>query len=311
MASVIRVLSWNINGLKKKLEKPGTDLLNIFDRYDIVLLQETKIGKMKDGKDDDKDWDLINKALENKYALVKLEDQTCRETEDNQEEEVEKKETRRRKRRRDEGRIDEVGEEEKETKRKTMYMTYFRSSSKGVAIIVNKPHTLLKDFSEGGDYAWVHVEIDQQKYTFVSVYYHFDYPDLICNLMLKIFNSFLTEWSDAYKSRLVIGGDFNTTLDPKLDATEDNPDHAARRNRLNEFLRVVKLSDVWRKMHHGERQYTHDNNGKGSRLDYVFMLENDMQYVTSCEILDDIVLSDHSPVSLTLNNTDSPQPTGE
>ncbi len=38
-----------------------------------------------------------------------------------------------------------------------------------------------------------------------------------------------------------------------------------------------------------------------SRLDYIFMLKNDIDYVESCEILENIRLSDHFPVSLTLN----------
>ncbi len=56
-------------------------------------------------------------------------------------------------------------------------MTYFRSDSRGIAIIINKPHNCLRAFCEDGDYAWVHVEIDNLKYTFVSVYYHPDAND--------------------------------------------------------------------------------------------------------------------------------------
>ncbi|KAK7153541.1 hypothetical protein R3I94_007046 [Phoxinus phoxinus] len=335
MASDIQVLSWNINGLKAKFKKSKTverktKLLEIFEPYHVVLLQETHIGKMKDGKGkmkdgkgkmkdgkgkmkdgkaDDNDWKFITEAFE-KYALVKLEDLTCRETADNQEETTEEEEK--------EGEEGEEGEEggsqrrRRELRTETMYMTYFSSSSKGVGILVNKPHTLLKAFSKGGDYAWVHVEIDRQKYTFVSVYYHRVYPHLICNLMLEIFYSFLTKGLDAFTCRLVIGGDFNTTLDPKLDATTGNSKHTARRKKLNEFLRIMKLSDVWREMHHEDRKYTHTYTYKNkdkevkttkSRLDYVFVSKDDVKYVKSCEILDDIDLSDHSPVSLTLNYT--------
>ncbi|KAK7168499.1 hypothetical protein R3I93_004723 [Phoxinus phoxinus] len=291
----LTVLSWNINGLKDKFKKKErkTALLEIFDRYDVVLLHERHIGEMKDDKDYNKNWKIITEALSKKYARVKLEDQTCRETADTQEEEEEEEE-------------EDDEEEEEEEKKKTMYMTNFSSHIEGVAILVNKPHTLLKAFYEGGDYAWVHVEIDQQKYTFVSVYDHDNYNQILSDIMMEI----LTEGSDkyAFKCRLVIGGDFNTTLDPELDATTDNPDHAERRKTLKELLSIVNMSDVWREKHPGERRYTHKSM---SRSDYVFMLEDDVKYVTSCEILDDIDLSDHSPVSLTLNYTDSPQPTEE
>ncbi|XDV31357.1 hypothetical protein PO909_034063, partial [Leuciscus waleckii] len=204
----IRVLSWNINGLKAKLkmkqlkkEERKTKLLKIFDQYDVVLLQETKIGQMKDDKDYNKNWEIITEALSNKYKLKKLKDQTLRDTADNQEEEEEGGE---------EEEEEEDEKKEKETRSATMYMTYFNSRMKGVAILINKPHTLLKAFSEEGYYAWVHVEIDEQRYTFVSVYYHPDADDQIRNLMTEI----STDGSGAFKGRLVIGGDFNTTLDP-------------------------------------------------------------------------------------------------
>ncbi|XP_067299100.1 uncharacterized protein [Pseudorasbora parva] len=305
----IRVLSWNINGVKAKLKKQKAALLDIFDQYDILLLQETKIGK-KQGKPDkkgnaDQDWNTINEAFLEKYTLVELEDQTYR------------------------GRS--------VSPQKTVYMTYFSSSSEGVAILINKPHTLLKGYSEGGEYAWVHVQIGDQKYTFVSVYYRGRGPNLIGHLMLKIIYSFLTDGSDAFKHRPVIGGDFNTTLDPRLDANNKNSKHAPLRKTLNDFMSIMKLSDVWRKKHEGARIYTYvdnkeiknkpENEPNGpesesesepenehknepnetesepimSRLDYVFMLEKDVNDVNSCEILGEITLSDHSPVSLTLN----------
>ncbi|KAK7153543.1 hypothetical protein R3I94_007048 [Phoxinus phoxinus] len=318
----LTVLSWNINGLKDKLKKKErkTKLLEIFEQYDVVLLQETQIGEMKDPKDYNKNWEIITEALSKKYALVNLEDQTCIETADNQDETMEvltkalssvnledqtcreTADTQEEEEEEEEEEDDE--EEEEEEKKKTMYMTNFSSRIKGVGILVNKPHTLLKGFSDGGYYAWVHVEIDQQKYTFASVYDH-DVDDmmLLC-LMLEI----TSERSDAFECRPVIGGDFNTTLDPELDATTDNPEHTAQRKTLKEILSIGDMSDVWREKHPGDRRYTHKSM---SRLDYVFMLKDDVKYVESCEIHNDIVLSDHSPVSLTLNYTDSPQPTEE
>ncbi|XP_048048558.1 uncharacterized protein LOC125269663 [Megalobrama amblycephala] len=280
----ITVLSWNINGLKGKLKKHKTKLLKIFDQYDVVLLQETKIGPMDGGEKSDKDWIIITEALPENYVLVKLEDPTCRERTDNK---------------------DGEEEEEKKEEEKKMYMTYFSSNRKGVAILINKPHTILNASCEGGEYAWVHVEIDSQKYTFVSVYYDADGPNLIGHLMLKIFYNFLTDGPDAFTCTPVIGGDFNTTLDPELDANKEISRHAPLRKTLNDFMSILKLSDVWRKKHDEARIYTYIQNKEPkkptkSRLDYIFMLENDVKYVKSCVICTDIALSDHSPVSLTL-----------
>ncbi|RXN24120.1 hypothetical protein ROHU_022330 [Labeo rohita] len=264
----IKILSWNINGLKSKFKKQ--EVFDTFNEYDVVLLQETKIGKPDTGtkKKDDDDWKIIKKLSDEEYALEKLED---------------------------------LEFNEDETQQETMYMTYFSSNSRGVAILINKPHTLLSAFSEGGDYAWVHVDIGNQKYTFVSVYCCGRDQNLICNVMLKIFYSFLTNAVDALNSRLVIGGDFNTTLDPKLDANKEIKAHSAGRARLTECMTITKLSDIWRKKNDSKRKYTYfHNNETKSRLDYVFMLKKDENYVINCDIHNEIKLSDHSPVSLTL-----------
>ncbi len=79
----INILSWNINGLKAKFDERETDLLNIFDQYGIVLLQETKIGQMQTDDDYDADWNYITDKLKDKYAFERLEDQTYRERTDN------------------------------------------------------------------------------------------------------------------------------------------------------------------------------------------------------------------------------------
>jgi len=134
----LRVLSWNINGLKAKLEEKGlntknkrkTALLKIINKYDIVLLQETKIGQMKDPKDYNKNWKIITEALSDKYVLL-IQGQTLRETADDQKEDGEDEDE-------EEDGQEEEEKEEEEGEKKTMYLTYFSSNSKGVAIIIKK-----------------------------------------------------------------------------------------------------------------------------------------------------------------------------
>uniref|UniRef100_A0A8C1ZIR7 Endonuclease/exonuclease/phosphatase domain-containing protein n=1 Tax=Cyprinus carpio TaxID=7962 RepID=A0A8C1ZIR7_CYPCA len=201
--SEFKVLSWNIRGLKTRLNEKEA-LLAIFGKYDVVLLQETHIGE--------KDIRKITEAF-------------------------------------------------------------------GVAILINKPHTRLEAICEGGDYAWVHAGTGNQKYTFVSVYYHSGDDHLICDLMVKIFSSFLRSGSEAFKCRPVFGGDFNTTLD---DQDVKNA-HGPRRKRLIRFMSILQLSDVWKEMHKGEsrsesERYTHSCSKPISRLDYFFMLNQDLKY---------------------------------
>ncbi len=183
-----------------------------------------------------------------------------------------------------------------------IYLTKFCSKSRGVAILVNKQHKCLKAFCEGGDYAWVYVEIDNQKFTFVSAYYHSKEKS---NLMLRILCSFLTHGSEAFQWP-VIGGDFNTTLNYKLDkgSAKDSTEHKTHRKNILEIMEIMKLKDVWREKHPNEKVYTFSCKKPMSRLDYVLMLQKHMPCVQNCDIWQDKDkvqnLSDHYPVKLTL-----------
>lgn len=291
--NLLNVISWNINGLKEKLKdtKKTKQLLKILGDYDIVLLQETHLGKKNEKKSEDNninyyllDSDLdsddqdeevyttkvINLFKTNGYDVEQLQDRTCQ----------------------------DLGRSEMSK----IYMTNFCSQSRGVAILVNKRHTCLKTFCEDGDYAWVYVEIGDQKYTFVSAYYH---PKEKSNLMMRILCSFLTQGSKAFK-RPVIGGDFNMTLHHRSDraSTKDSAVHKSRRKSIREIMKTVKLIDVWKKINPDKKDYTYSCKKPMSRLDYVFMLEKDLHCVQNCDIWkdEDMVpeLSDHYPMKLTL-----------
>ncbi|KAA0710120.1 hypothetical protein E1301_Tti023043 [Triplophysa tibetana] len=178
-----------------------------------------------------------------------------------------------------------------------MYTGNLHSRSKGVAILVNKPHKCLKAYSEGGDFVWVYIEINGQKYTFVSVYYHKDERDL----MSRIHQSFLIHEPKAWKeSNLVIGGDFNTRLYP-VDVNRPNFKKSQRKEEVKEFMKVRELIDVWRQKKEAEKQFTYSCKEHISRLDYVFMLKRDCECFRNCVIPyeDKYKISDHYPVVLT------------
>lgn len=290
---MLKVISWNINGLKEKLKdaKKTEKLQQIFKNdYDIVLLQETHLGK-----------NLIGENLSNKIReLMDSEDEENQTDSEYQDEEKVN------------DFLKKCGystveilqnpslQDHQDSKEPTVYITNFSSKSRGVAILVNKEHKCLKTFCEGGDYAWVCVEIDNQKYTFVSVYYH----SKESNIMLRILCSFLTQGSEFFQMP-VIGGDFNTTLQ-RLDkkSIKDSALHKTRRKNILAIMKILDLQDVWREKQPHEKVYTYSCKNPMSRLDYVFMLEKDLHRVQNCDIWQDnaIVpeLSDHYPVTLTL-----------
>ncbi|XP_056597812.1 uncharacterized protein LOC130415858 [Triplophysa dalaica] len=250
----LKVISWNVNGLKhtkQKNDQKLKDLKKVFGDFDIVLLQETHLGKKKadiEALTDSMKSMNINSEFDCEDII--LEDKTH----------------------------SEPGVKQGPV----LYQTHSDSQSRGVAILVNKSHNCLKAYSEGGDFAWVYIDIDKKKYTFVSVYYHKDES----GLMLRIHQSVLIHEPKAWtESILVIGGDFNTTLDPELDLAKPNLTHVTRRNEINEFIQDVKLVDVWREKNGGKKiQYTYSCKDPISRLDYVFMLKRDYEYVVNCVI---------------------------
>lgn len=291
----LKVISWNINGLKEKLKdaKKTKKLQNMFAVYDIVLLQETHLGKKNDNEKK-----LATKGDEEVNNSEGVMSGTDSENQDEEKVSDFFKEC---------GCIVETlqnssYQDNQDSKEPTIYITNFSSKSRGVAILVNKQHKCLKKKYDGGDYAWVYVEIDKQKYTFVSVYYHSKEKS---NVMLRILCSFLTHGSEVFQ-RPIIGGDFNTTLHYRLDkkSVKDSTVHKSRRKSILEIMKILRLEDVWRKKHPCEKLYTFSCKKPMSRLDYVFMLKKDLPHVQNCDIWQDEdidpELSDHYPIKLTL-----------
>ena len=108
---------------------------------------------------------------------------------------------------------------------------------------------------------------------------------------------------EAFKAEnIVVGGDFNITLNPVLDknggAAEKNSNY---RNKLLNFIEDFQLNDIWRTKHPTTKQYTwlsSDNKIK-SRLDFwlisEFLVPQVSKVTISCNIM-----SDHRNVSLSM-----------
>lgn len=97
---------------------------------------------------------------------------------------------------------------------------------------------------------------------------------------------------------LLIGGDFNVPLNPYLDRTSTtiNSSHLQIRPVVKELMTSFNLVDVWRRFHPKDRQYSYQQNQVKSRLDYIFVPEESMRYIETCEISPDKSCSDHYPV---------------
>jgi exonuclease III len=174
------------------------------------------------------------------------------------------------------------------------------TNSRGVAIFF--PNTLDYEILDikrdtDGRIIIIKTRIDQSEFILCNVYaptiqHRADQNNFILKLQLM-----LTEYENH---NILLGGDFNIHLDPKLDrsdnCTSKNDNHNYRKELIS-FLETYGLCDGWRITNPNSRRYTWHARGKASRLDYWFFSEHLLNEVTSYDILPGLH-SDHSIVKI-------------
>ncbi|XP_050992026.1 uncharacterized protein LOC127181375 isoform X2 [Labeo rohita] len=184
-----------------------------------------------------------------------------------------------------------------------IFYTKYTSSSKGTAILVRKRldyECIGVEKDACGTYVVLKCKLDGQLYTLVSVYNHETDTKTLDNLS-RYLQSMTT-------GLLVIGGDFNTVLNPFIDKKCKTSETIKNGNRcklllsVEKFMKSLQLVDVWRRKNPIEQDYTYYiKDSPVSRLDYFFVPEECMWRVRSCDIKKS-KRPDHQPVSLEINN---------
>ncbi|KAL1255199.1 hypothetical protein QQF64_013260 [Cirrhinus molitorella] len=184
-----------------------------------------------------------------------------------------------------------------------IFYTKFNSSSKGTAILMRKRpdyEHISVEKDACGTYVVLKCKLGGQLYTLVSVYNHGTDTKTLDNLS-RYLQSMTT-------GLLVIGGDFNTVLNPFIDKkcyTSEaikNGTHCKLLLSVEKFMKSLQLVDVWRRKNPVEQEYTYyKKDCPVSRLDYFFFPEECMWRVRSCDIKKSD-RPDHQPVSLEINN---------
>ena len=110
------------------------------------------------------------------------------------------------------------------------------------------------------------------------------------------------------ENTFIIGGDFNTIVNPLLDKKNGNLNaHKQGSKRLNEILNQNELIDVWRIKNPDTKMFTWHSNTNPPvfcRLDYLFISNNLVNNVSECTISYGFK-TDHSTVSMVLDITPS------
>lgn len=102
-------------------------------------------------------------------------------------------------------------------------------------------------------------------------------------------------------------GDFNINPDPTLDSTS-----TSKRGKpaLNPLLSSLRLYDIWRCQHAEEKDFTFFSpcHNTYSRIDLFLSDQWTLQKISSSTILS-ATWSDHSPISITIEDNKAPNPT--
>uniref|UniRef100_A0A8B9LY89 DUF4806 domain-containing protein n=1 Tax=Astyanax mexicanus TaxID=7994 RepID=A0A8B9LY89_ASTMX len=184
------------------------------------------------------------------------------------------------------------------------YYTQYTSSRKGSAILVRKTldfKSISVEKDINGSYLVLKCKLGEQLYTLVSVYNH--------HADVKTLDTLTLYLQHMATGMLVIGGDFNTVLNPFIDKktqskpgkVTNNRSHDKLRGCVEKFMKSLQLVDVWRRMNPATREYTFNKNNIKSRLDYFFIPEECMWRIETCEI-NNLQRPDHQPLSLQVNN---------
>ncbi|KAM5158282.1 protein transport protein Sec61 subunit gamma [Mantella aurantiaca] len=180
------------------------------------------------------------------------------------------------------------------------------SSAKGVSTLISK-HISWKIRDQWSDdegrLLFVKGEIEGSLYTFANLYL----PNSGQVLFLEKALSALEGFQEGV---LIIGGDFNFTLQPLLDnsrATSSMPYAAIRR--IKKCLHQYQLIDIWRLKHPIDKDYTFFSNPHNSysRIDMFLVKHHNLSLVKAANI-ESISISDHAAIHIDLDLNQYPKP---
>uniref|UniRef100_A0A803K3C6 Endonuclease/exonuclease/phosphatase domain-containing protein n=1 Tax=Xenopus tropicalis TaxID=8364 RepID=A0A803K3C6_XENTR len=119
------------------------------------------------------------------------------------------------------------------------------------------------------------------------------------------FQTFFTKLLETSEGRVIVGGDFNTTINNNLDRsreileTQAQPEYNRDSKYLTKHLTSAALVDIWREKHPLDRDYSYFSSAHTfySRIDFIFSKPTHLEYIQKAKI-HDITWSDHAMVEI-------------
>lgn len=188
-----------------------------------------------------------------------------------------------------------------------IFFSSFTTSSRGVAILINKniPFNVVKsDKDRFGRYVYLNGVLYGEEVSLLNVYFPPNFsPEFLISTLAKF---------SVYPSEtLIIGGDFNCLMNPLMDKWPvRNPFHTKQSKALVAICKELDYLDVWRTLNPTQRDFTFYSapHKCHTRIDYFLINKLFLQSVACCE-LGNILVSDHAAVYLDLLVQGVPQRT--
>lgn len=152
-----------------------------------------------------------------------------------------------------------------------------------------------------GRYLILICELNRSTFTLVNLY-------ALNNNQKNFLTPLLNEVAELMQGTLIIGGDFNTILNPDMDST--TPTRSPKQS-IAPLSLLHELYDAWRCLHGSEKDFTFMSaaHSSYSRIDFFLTTKASLQNVVRTDI-GTIFWSDHAPITLTFDDhlCNSPPP---
>ena len=170
-----------------------------------------------------------------------------------------------------------------------------------MAILIDITAKHIKPFSHSdGRYIILDIEIDGTLFNVVNIYAPTKEKHIE---QLALWGEITTELENFSYVNLIIGGDFNTVLNPKLDKEggQKMRKNSAYTEEILGTIRGYNLTDIWRQNNPQTRHYTWSRRNPliQCRLDFWLISEHLSSYASDVDIYPSIY-SDHCLIHLTI-----------
>ena len=188
-----------------------------------------------------------------------------------------------------------------------IYFSHGATNSKGVCIIFPKnfkgsSELIYSDLE--GRILMVKFSLEKEEYILCNVYCPVSSAE---TEQLNTLDKLNTELLDYINDKLIICGDWNVTMNNQLDKKSEAINlctNITYREHLKNFLNEYEMSDCWRVVHPGKKQYTCRSGKKGkgatlSRIDMIFIKDSLLNRLLGATI-EPGFMSDHNYTLITI-----------